>query len=330
MVLVGRDCFPEGPRKNLVFTFIFSQIGLQALVIVSEGLVGLISSRGTISNPAPRRFLPHFLRLRAFLYAVEILGCAFGCYIAWSPYIQDHIDCERAGRVRLAIEAYVISVIVVLVVIAVLFMIYFDPLGLQTPSLLKELEVLFKQKDETDDDGDEGDDIVVNVTKVERKKGADKTVKVHKKQVTKRLYSVGAQRRWRRRIKTLCCCVGTNDRSKALAMEDIAHAMATMFDGVEIVPTDFMAALMLVHGNQRAQIKKDIKHDLGAQLKYVSNFLVTCIFVRPTLAGIVSLAGQTLFLTRAVGALKRVWSSEQGGLVSIETSTPRFSRRANH
>ena len=43
-----------------------------------------------------------------------------------------------------------------------------------------------------------------------------------------------------------------------------------------------------------------------------------------------SLAGQTLFLTRAVGALKRVWSSEQGGLVSIETSTPRFSRRANH
>ena len=267
VVLVGRDCFPEGPRKKLVFAFIFSQIALQVLVLISEGFVGFISSRGTISNSKPRDLLPHFLRLRAVLYAVEILGCVLGCYVAWSPYIQDHIDCERSNRVRQALQAYVISVIVVLVIIAVLFMVYFDPLGLQTPSLLKELDIHWRPKDEIDGDGyEEGDDIVVNVMKIERKKGADKP----KKQVTKRLYSASSRQRWRRRIKVLCCCAGSNNGSKTQAMEDIVHAMATMLDGVDFVPTDFMAALMLVHRDQKEQIKKDIKCDLGAQLKSVS------------------------------------------------------------
>ena len=273
VVLVGRDCFPEGPRKKLVFAFIFSQIAVQVLVIISEGFVGFVSSRGTISNSRPRRFLPHFLRLRAVLYAVEILGCVLGGYVAWSPYIQDRVDCERANRVRQAIEAYVISVIVVLAIIAVLFLVYYDPLGLQTPSLLKELH-LVKPEYEIDSDGDAGEShgdgrIVADVMKLKRKKGADKT---DRKPVSKKLYSASSQRRWKQRVKLLCCCAGSNDASaKNQAMEDIAHAMATMFHRVDFVPTDFIAALMLVHRDQKKQIKKDmyIKCDLGAQLKRV-------------------------------------------------------------
>ena len=265
VVLVGRDCFPEGPREKLVFAFIFSQIALQALVIVSEGLVGLISSRGTISNPHPRRFLPHFLRLRAILYAVEILGCAFGCYIAWSPYIQDHVNCDRANRVKQAIEAYVVSVIIILVVIAVLFMIYFDPLGLQTPSLLKELHVKTH-----DDHHNEAEDVMVEVKKVQRKRYGNKTIKVDETKVGKRLYSASSWQQWRRRVRWLCCTGRNNTTSKVQALEDIAHAMATMFDGVEIVPTDFVAALMLVHRDQKKQMKTRHNCDLGAQLRTVS------------------------------------------------------------
>ena len=266
LVLVRRDCFPEGPRQKLVFAFIFSQIALQALVIIAEGLVGLISSRGTISNPRPRRFLPHFLRLRAVLYAVEILGCAFGCYVAWSPYIQDNIDCERANRVSQALQAYVISVIVVLVVIAVLFMVYFDPLGLQTPSLLRELHHVHDEAEE---------DVVIEVKRVQRKRYGNKTIKVDQEKVGKRLYSASSRQQWTRRVRVLCCCTGgNNNRSKVQALEDIAHAMATMFDGVEIVPTDFVAALMLVHRDQKQQLKRNRHCDLGAQLKSVSQYLI--------------------------------------------------------
>jgi len=267
IVLVGRDCFPEGPRKKIVFAFIFSQIALQALIIISEGSIGFISGRGTITNSKPRRLLPHFLRVRAILYGVEILDCAFGCYVAWSPYIQDHIDCERSNRVSQAIEAYVISVIVILVIIAVLFMVYFDPLGLQTPSLLKELHV----SDQDEHDGVD-DDVIVEVKKVHRKRYGNKTIMVNQKQVGKRLYSASSRQQWFRRTRVLCCCTGgNNSRSKVQALEDIAHAMATMFDGVEIVPTDFVAALMLVHRDQKEQISKSQGScDLGAQLRSVS------------------------------------------------------------
>ena len=238
VVLVGRDCFPEDPQKKVVFTFIFSQIALQLLVIISEGLVGFMSSRGTISNPRPRRFLPYFLVLRAVLYAVEVLGCAFGCYVTWSPYIQDHIDCERADKVRQAIKAYVISVIVLLVLIAVLFLIYFDPLGLQTPSLLKELCIQLGFSDYNESE--------TNVAKTESHKGA------------KRSYGMGTKRRWRRRIKILCCCVGSNNSSKARTMEDIAHTLARITHDVEeFVPTHFMAGLMLVHKSQKQQRDHD-------------------------------------------------------------------------
>ena len=260
IVLVGRNCFPDGPREKVVFAFIYSQIAIQVLVIISEALICFNSSRGTISNPKPRRYLPHFLRLRAVLYALEILGILLGCYVAWSPYIQDHVECERADRVKQALEAYVISVIVIHVIIAVLFMVYFDPLGLQTPSLLTELHV---NQDEIDND-----DIVVEVKKVQRKRYGNKTIKVDAEKVGKRLYSASSRQQWTRRVRVLCCCAGgNNNRSKVQALEDIAHAMATMFDGVEIVPTDFVAALMLVHRDQKEQMKRNC--DLGAQLKTV-------------------------------------------------------------
>ena len=260
---------------------------MQVLVIVSEGLICLVSSRGTISNPKPRRYLPHFLRLRAVLYALEILGILLGCYVAWSPYIQDHVECERANRVKQALEAYVISVIVIHVIIAVLFMVYFDPLGLQTPSLLKELHV---NHDETDND-----DIVVEVKKVQRKRYGNKTIKVDEKKVGKRLYSASSRQQWTRRVRVLCCCAGGNNtRSKVQALEDIAHAMATMFDGVEIVPTDFVAALMLVHRDQKEQMKR--KCDLGAQLKTVSQKISNDSCMRITMIHIFNRLPTTIWM----------------------------------
>jgi len=260
IVLVRRDCFSEDSVRMIVFIFIFSQIGIQTCVLISEALIGFFSGRGTINNAHPRRHLPHFLRLRAFLYFVEVLAVAFGGYVAWSPYIRDNIECAREDRVRQALEAYVISVIVVLAIIAILFMIYFDPLGLQTPSLLTELHIT---------NNDEDHDVVVEVKKVFRKRIGGQTIKVDSNKVGKRLYSSSAWKHWTRRVRALCCCIGGgNNRSKVQALEDIAHAMATMFDGVDVVPSDFVAALMLVHRDQKEQMKS-IHCDLGAQLRNV-------------------------------------------------------------
>ena len=250
MVLVGRDCFPEGPRKKIVFAFIYSQIGSQVLVIISEGLVGFVSSRGTISNSRPRHCLPHFLRLRAVLYFMEVLGCAFGCYVTWSPYIQDHIDCERDNRVRQAIKAYVISVIVVLALNAILFMIRFDPLGLQTPSLLKEL----------------GHIHLIRSVEVESN---DTAKHENRKKDNKRKYNGldSAQQRWSRRVKMLCCCAGHSNR-KAQAMKQIAHTLASLtYRLKDFVPTYYLAGLLLV---KREQKNNKLNNDSETRLKCVN------------------------------------------------------------
>jgi len=53
-------------------------------------------------------------------------------------------------------------------------------------------------------------------------------------------------------------------------MEDIAHSMATMFDGVDVVPSDFVAALMLVRRDQKKKMQDDKKYNLAAELRNVS------------------------------------------------------------
>jgi len=265
IVLDGRDCFPDGTRKDMVHTFIYGQIFIQACVLVSEVLIAFISSRGTVNDVDSRRHLPHFLRLRAILYFIEVLGIAFGVYVAYSPYIHDHIDCERADRVKQAMKAYVLSVIVILTIIAIMFLMYYDPLGLQTPSLLAELHIIRNE----DDDNDE----MEIIAKKPRPKSQSNNARADSRNNTM-LYNASSRRHWARRVRTLCCCVGGhNSRAKVKALEDIANAMATMFHGVDIVLSDFVTALMLVHRDQKKKMNSE-KLNPAADLKNVS----CCIF----------------------------------------------------
>ena len=264
VVLVGRDCFPESGRKAIVFTFIFSQLSIQICVLISEALIVIVSSRGHMNNGHPRRHLPHCLRLRALLLLVEICGCVFGCYVAWSSHIQDHIECERANRVSQAIEAYVISVIVVLTITTIAILYFFDPLGLQTPSLLTELNI-------THDNKDESDNVGIEVKKFSRRRRIREGNSIPADENNTRLYSASSRSYWAKRIRTLCCCVGShNNRSRVKALEDIVHSMATMFDGVDITLSDFVAALMLVHRDQKKKMKDNEKHNPAAELRNVS------------------------------------------------------------
>jgi len=198
---------------------------------------------------------------------VEVLGIAFGGYVAWNPYVQDHIDCERDNRVKQAIRAYVISVIVILTIVAILFLIYFDPLGLQTPSLLTELH--FMQNDDNDNEEDKNISIKAKKFGQQQSGGEDDNTVVDETNNT-RLYSASSRRQWAQRVRTLCCCVsGRNNRAKVKALEDIAHAMATMFHKVDVVLSDFVVALMLVHRDQKKKMSSQT-FDLAADLRNVS------------------------------------------------------------
>jgi len=169
--------------------------------------------------------------------------------------MKDRTNCAREDQVRRAIQAYVISVIGILVILTVLFLIYYDPLGLQTPSLLKELYIKYSE-----DEMDGSIDIEVNKGG-KHHEGNNATATA--------LYSASSRKQWARRVKTLCCCVGAhNNRSRVNALEDIAHAMATMFDGVDIVLSDIVTGLMLIHYDQKEKMKSK-QIDLATELRNV-------------------------------------------------------------
>lgn len=70
-----------------------------------------------------------------------------------------------------------------------------------------------------------------------------------KKEVANLQGSDSAKRVWEVRCKLLCCCVGTDEQSTD-AFSGIAKLFSNFFQGVDLVPTDIAAGLILVHREQ--------------------------------------------------------------------------------
>ena len=172
--------------------------------------------------------------------------------MAWSPNIQDHTNCQHQDRISQAIKDYVISTIIMLVIIGILFLIYFDPLGLQTPSLIEELSTMDVEDDDIEYDAS---DVTVMVHKVWQKVFKGKIIsKAVIKDAAKvyRLYNTNAKEQWLQWVKVLLVVLAVIDaRSILQALEDIAHGMAIMLEGNEFVLSDFVAGLMLVYRDQK-------------------------------------------------------------------------------
>lgn len=72
----------------------------------------------------------------------------------------------------------------------------------------------------------------------------------------KRKYYVQlGHRKFYRRFKALCCCFKTGgNRSSSLAMHDAAKALHTMFGDLDLVPSDVVAGLVLLHRDQKKKM----------------------------------------------------------------------------
>ncbi|XP_014672368.1 PREDICTED: sn1-specific diacylglycerol lipase beta-like [Priapulus caudatus] len=71
-------------------------------------------------------------------------------------------------------------------------------------------------------------------------------------QSSEHLYRHEAAKVWETRCRLLCCCAGNDEHSKA-AFSDIAKLFATFFEGVDLVPSDIAAGLVLLQIQQEKQ-----------------------------------------------------------------------------
>ena len=78
----------------LLYGSLFALVVLQVMVIINEGIILSISSRGTIMNPQPRRRLATFLYIRIALFCIEVIELVIPTYASFSSVSGD-LDCKE-------------------------------------------------------------------------------------------------------------------------------------------------------------------------------------------------------------------------------------------
>lgn len=94
------ECNDENPLKIYLYVLITSHI----IMLLIEVVIVVISSRGTIANPMPRKCLPFALYVQMFFFVLEFSWDVVGVVWAYDP----RIDCDRSHQVLIFTRAVLV------------------------------------------------------------------------------------------------------------------------------------------------------------------------------------------------------------------------------
>lgn len=190
------------------------------------------TKRSDPDSNSPRRPIKRYLLSRILLFLLEIILSVLYGYACWSPSVTEQVlECDAFQGPICFARAVAIAWWITSIVSCVGWLIYLDPVGICSPGLIDQMEFLDEIHDTTDTNEH-------NLIKHYRA-------------------SIGSKR-IRRRLQTLCCCLGRH-QSRGVALEDAARVMHTLFDDVDIVASDLAAGLILLNRDQK--VKKRIKKE---------------------------------------------------------------------
>ncbi|OXB67505.1 hypothetical protein ASZ78_005726 [Callipepla squamata] len=199
------------PGGALLHSYLLVLLALLAAIICTLSALVYVSTRGTISNPGPRKSLPKLLYTRLLLYLPEFIWAVVG-----AVWVSDSsVQCESTV-INVVIGTVIASwVIIIFTIIGVL--IVFDPLGGKKTFYLTD--------------------------------GLDRNLE--SSQSGQLLYNVKntATRVWEKRIRLMCCCIVQDDDHR-VAFTSIAELFRAYFSDTDLVPSDIAAGLILLHQEQ--------------------------------------------------------------------------------
>ncbi|KAL6094627.1 daglb [Pungitius sinensis] len=207
--------------RGFLHSYLVGLLVILALIILSLCAIVHISSKGTITNPGPRRSIPALVYLRALLYVPELVWACLGA--VWVS--DDSKGCDPA-TVGAVIAAVVASWILLLFTgLGVVFV--FDPLGnpRRAAAATEPLGVRDLQSNE-------GTQFLSTARSL--------AVKV-----------------WESRLRLLCCCL-PQDESHRAAFSSIAQLVGGFFSDTDLVASDIAAGLALLHQEQdKMELSRD-------------------------------------------------------------------------
>lgn len=222
---------------------LFALLVIELAAMVSETLVFSISARGTLSSSKRRGKLPIFLLIRVVLFVLEIVTVIVCTVAVYDPGTLERLTCIelQQNSLRFA-RGVIISLWVLLFIYTVGFLVFLDPCGACTPSLLSEMEII-NEYDNLDKDADGLYHASCTAEDIEKGNGG-KIPKLHRSKL--------GQLRLYRKFATLCCCIQAGgNQSQTFALRELSRALYTLFSDVDMVLSDILAGVVLLKRSQR-------------------------------------------------------------------------------
>lgn len=209
------------PGPQYLNIFIKSLLVLLGATIILNAAIAYVSACGTITQVQPRHYLPLLLYSRILLGFPQIILNGFGS--KWAFTQEDHA-CE-SSFVVLLVQIIVIGSWSLLLIIIGKILIVFDPLG--------AVKIYGNGGKVRDIDRNDPQALYINLNSTEVEK---------------------SRQIWEFRMKVLCCCTDVNPKEHSKnAYSEIAQLFSSYFQDVDLVPSDVVAGLILLHEKQMAE-----------------------------------------------------------------------------
>ena len=261
----------------LLYAPLISTVFVEVLFILNEGLILVISSRGSIwNNIGPRKHMLKLIFVRALIAVSEIITLIAATVGTWLP--QSVAQLETCSEVPVALHftrAVVLFLWIVYFCFLLKVLIYVDPLGCFSPGILEHISLL---GDKTDlGEGVNSESVLaarqlsfwVSGRRLFRQSSGSATTRLAARRETVHDTPI-SDVKVKRRLGALFCCLCVQDeRSVGGALEEVARGFYTIFGDSENAPvlTDIVAGMILVHHEQqRSQNLNDKFRKVGILL----------------------------------------------------------------
>ena len=291
-----QDCdFSYSP---LLYAPLFSLAAVEVCFILNEGIIVIVSAQGPIykrtkSFEFRTKSMPHLIYLRIIVAVLELLAIIASLVGIFHPSaVSDIIKCEPLRpRLHFA-QATVLFQVLCYILFLLKVCVYTDPLGCATPGLLERFSLL----DGTDGRGSlllAPSDIMstedeMRATALQRKISIDpssaakeiniwtkrnrllslhgndieRATKIHNDSINRRKYE--------RKLRALFCCLGVRgQKSRGVALEDVARGLYTVFSETDIVLSDVIAGFSLLREHQIR-----LKEARGGEIALIKKFRI--------------------------------------------------------
>lgn len=301
------DFCPNVTYSPLLYVPLFSLAVVEVCFILNEGLIIIVSAQGPIFKRTKsfvfrQKFMPHLIYLRIVLSVFELFSITASLVALFHPLAISVVEqCEELESRLAFARAVVFFQVVCYVLFLVKVCVYTDPLGCFTPGLLERITLL---------DGSDGrgslllspsEHFMEESTKSAMKKrvSVDKSstaTEVNMWRHRNRLFDIQTTdvesatkvhndsinlQKYERKLRALFCCLGVKgQRSRGVALEDVARGLYTMFSETDTVLSDVIAGFSLLREHQLRKKKE------GGELALTKKFRMVFCFIGVILYGL--------------------------------------------